>query len=346
MPATPPQPTPPVLALLAPCYNEAAIIGESVRVLKDKLAQWKSAGLIDAQSFCCFVDDGSTDDTWRLLSAQADAHCRCVKLAHNVGHQNALFAGLVQIVERADCCVSIDADLQDDVDAVVDMLAHYQNGAQVVYGVRDNRQTDAWSKRFLAQTFYRLFRWFGGGVYNHADFRLLGNTALRILTRHSERNLYLRGLVYSLRLPCARVYYSRRKRIGGQAKYTIRQSLALAFNAITSHSVTPLRFIAAVGLLMATVSFVMMVRIIIAHLSGDDSLVVGWASLMVSLYFIGGLIMLSLGVIGEYIGKIYIESKRRPLYVIEDELGGASSSARGERQHQHAATHQRQSEGV
>ncbi len=314
---------PPILALVAPCYNEEAIISDSVGILSSKMAEWKAAGLIDKKSFCCLVDDGSTDDTWRLLTLESGEHCHCVKLAHNVGHQKALFAGMMYVADRVDCCVSLDVDLQDDVEVIPDMLRHYAQGAQVVYGVRNNRDTDTWAKRFFALCFYQVSQILGvGGIYNHADFRLLDKNTLHILQQHREQHLYLRALIPSLKLPSAKVYYARQARTAGETKYTIGKLLGLALNGITSFSIVPLRFITVIGFLMSTLSLVVMIKIAWDRFFGGGELTLGWASLIVSLYFIGGLIMLSLGVIGEYIGKIYIESKRRPMYVIEKEIGG------------------------
>ncbi len=313
-------PSLPLLALAIPCYNEEEIISNSMRILNEHLTRWKQDKLIHEDSFFCYVDDGSNDRTWQLLAAETGKHCHAIKLAHNVGHQNALFAGMVYVADRSDCCISLDADLQDDLSVIPEMLARYREGCEVVYGVRTDRSSDSWIKRSFANSYYWLAAKIGiAGIPNHADFRLLSRRALLIIREFREQHLYWRGIVPSLNLPSAKVFYKRQARVAGSSKYTIIKSLALALNGLTSFSIVPLRFITLLGFVISLISFYFICSLIYNYYF-DRTAVQGWTSLLVSLYFLGGLIMFSLGITGEYIGKIFIESKKRPLYIVEQQL--------------------------
>lgn len=318
----------PVLCLLVPCYNEEAIIVESIAQMTAKMDEWRQAGIVAAESFCCFVDDGSADNTWSLLARHLQAPHRAVKLAFNAGHQNALHAGICHIKEECDCCVSIDADLQDDLDAVPPMLAAKKRGAAVVYGVRSSRDSDSFFKRNTAKLFYRLSSMLGvPGRAHHADFRLLDKLVMRALSAFDERHLYWRGLLPSLGFRAEQVEYARRARIGGETKYPTGKMLLLAFNGITSFSIMPLRLIMLLGMTISAAALGGGLWFLVNKIFYGGEWTQGWASLIISLYFLGGVILMSLGVIGEYIGKIFIESKKRPLYVVEKTRKGGVESA-------------------
>ena len=266
-----------------------------------------------------YVDDGSRDHTWNLIEELSTKHqyVMGLKLAHNVGHQQALWAGLEWASEsRFDAIVSIDADLQDDVNAIEEMTDRFNEGIDIAYGVRKERKTDTFFKRHTAQAFYKLMTTMGGDVvYNHADFRLMSKRALKALVAHPERNLFLRGIVRSLGFPSAFVYYDRAERFAGESKYPLSKMLNFAIDGITSFSVKPLRLITTFGLLFMLVAIGIIGYALYAHLTGHT--IQGWTSLLVSLWFIGGAILTAIGIIGEYIGKIYKEVKRRPRYFIE-----------------------------
>lgn len=310
-----------ILYIVVPCYNEEEVLPETSRRLKEKMTALLSAGKIAEGSRVLFVDDGSRDATWRLISElhESDALFAGVKLSRNRGHQNALLAGLMTAKERADVTISMDADLQDDIDAVDAMLEKYAEGCDIVYGVRSSRKKDTFFKRVTAQGFYRLQRRMGAeSVYNHADYRLMSRRALDALAKFREKNLFLRGIVPLLGFRTDTVYYERGERFAGESKYPLRKMLSFAIDGITSFSVKPLRLITLLGFLMFFAAIVMATVFIVQWALGMT--VVGWASLICSLWGIGGVIMLSLGVIGEYLGKIYVEVKDRPYFVIESVL--------------------------
>ncbi len=312
----------PVLALVAPCYNEHEVVLDSFATMRAKLAAWIEQGLIDNKSFCCFVDDGSEDDTWNLLVTALTPPHEAVKLSFNAGHQCAVYAGLRHVSDNADCSVSLDVDLQDDMDAIPEMLAAFANGADVVYGVRDKRPDDSFFKRNSAAAFYWLSNKLGvPGHENHADFRLLSKKAMRVLGGFKEHHLYLRGLIPSLKMPAAIVRYTRKQRIAGTSKYPAAKMLLLAFDGITSFSIVPLRLITVLGFIISMLSLLLGLYFLAGYFFSDGA-ITGWTSLIVSLYFLGGLIMFALGIVGEYIGKIFIESKKRPLYMIDNAIHG------------------------
>lgn len=307
------------IAIVVPCYNEEEMLPETTRQLLGIGERLKTECLADATLL--FVDDGSRDRTWELIRAHA-AENPCVhglKLAHNRGHQQALWAGLDWASEHADAAISIDADLQDDVEAILSMVREFQNGKDIVYGVRKVRTTDTWFKRVTAQGFYRFVKWLGGDIlYNHADFRLMSRRALKALQEFPERNMFLRGMVYSLGFPHSVVYYDRRERLAGESKYPLGKMLSFALDGITSFSVKPLRFIVYLGLFFILIALAAIVYALVSYFQGH--VVPGWSSLLVSLWFIGGAILLAVGIIGEYVGKIYSEVKRRPRYFIEQSV--------------------------
>ncbi|ADU95562.1 glycosyltransferase family 2 protein [Geobacillus sp. Y412MC52] len=308
----------PLLAIVVPCYNEEEVLPETARRLTALLEQLLEEGAVAIGSHIVFVDDGSRDRTWALIEEESERNpfVSGVKLARNVGHQRALLAGLETVRAYADCAVSIDADLQDDVEAIREFVQKYREGYDIVYGVRRSRKTDTWFKRTTAQAFYRFMRAIGIElIYNHADFRLMSKRALDELSRYTEVNLFLRGLVPLVGFRSTCVFYDRHERWAGQSKYPLKKMLAFAFDGITSLSVAPIRAITLIGFLAFLTSGAAGLYALISKLLGHAES--GWTSLMISIWFIGGLVLMSLGLIGEYIGKIYQEVKRRPRFAIE-----------------------------
>lgn len=307
------------LALVVPCYNEEAVLHDTTAKLSEVLNAMETDGSISSGKII-YVDDGSRDATWQIIKQLSAESSRIVglKLAHNVGHQNALWAGLEAAAEmKFNATVSIDADLQDDIHVIADMVKRFAEGDDVVFGVRRERKTDTFFKRFTAQCFYRTMSWMGGEIiYNHADFRLMSLRALQALISHPERNLFLRGMVKSIGFPSSCIYYDRKERLAGESKYPLKKMLNFAFDGITSFSVKPLRLISSLGISCMLVSAAFIVYGLYRYIT--HSVIEGWTSLMLSLWFIGGAILTSLGIIGEYIGKIYCEVKRRPRYFIEE----------------------------
>ena len=307
-----------ILYVVIPCYNEQEVLPETARRLKEKMTALISSGKVSEKSRVMFVNDGSKDKTWQEIEAlyEQDELFAGVNLTRNRGHQNALLAGLMTAKEHADMVVSMDADLQDDVDAMDRMLDEYYGGCDIVYGVRGRRATDTFIKRFTAEGFYHLMQALGVDiVFNHADYRLMSKRALESLSQFGEVNLFLRGIVPQLGYRCATVEYERHERFAGESKYPLKKMLAFAFDGITSFSIKPIRLVLGLGVIIFTISLIALVWTLIAKLCGHT--VSGWASLMCSIWMIGGIQMISLGVIGEYIGKIYNETKRRPRYLIE-----------------------------
>ena len=305
-------------AIVVPCYNEDAVLAETTSRLLEVM-QRVAEKHADLQGRIVYVDDGSRDGTWSLIGSLSKQHPQVMglKLAHNAGHQHALWAGLEWAAAHVDAAISIDADLQDDVNVIPEMIDLFLGGKDIVYGVRRDRPTDTWFKRTTALAFYKLMSKLGGDiVYNHADYRLMSRRTLAALMTYGERNLFLRGMVRTLGFPQAMVYYDRGERFAGESKYPLRKMLAFAIDGITSFSVRPLRLISIVGLSFMLVALGVIVYGLAAWLCGRT--IQGWTSLLVSLWFIGGAILVALGVIGEYVGKIYAEVKRRPRYFIED----------------------------
>ena len=309
------------LYVVIPCYKEEEVLPETARRLKSKMAALVEQGRIAPDSRVMFVNDGSKDRTWEIIASlhQEDRLFSGVNLSRNRGHQNALLAGLMTAVNFADMVISMDADLQDDIEAMDAMVDAYHNGYDVVYGVRSSRKTDTFFKRFTAESFYRLMKMLGVDiVFNHADYRLMSKRALQGLAEFREVNLFLRGIVPQIGYPWTTVEYERHERFAGESKYPLKKMLAFAFDGITSFSVKPMRMILNLGAVVFVVSLLMLLWALIARVTGSS--VAGWTSLMGSIWLIGGIQLLSLGVIGEYVGKIYSETKARPRFIIEQVL--------------------------
>ena len=309
------------LFLVIPCYNEEEVLEDTTSKLLDKLYFLIGQNAVSDSSRILYVNDGSKDRTWDIIEelCVSDNHINGISLAHNKGHQNALLAGLMVAKEHADMVISLDADLQDDINAIDSMIEKYYEGCDIVYGVRNKRDKDSFFKRVTAESFYKLMAKLGADtVYNHADYRLMSRRALESLAQYKEVNLFLRGIVPMLGYKTDCVYYERGERLAGESKYPLKKMIAFALEGITSLSTTPIKFITVGGGIVFLISLGMMVYSFIRHAIGAT--VVGWSSLIVSLWMIGGLILLSIGVVGEYIGKIYLETKARPRYIIEKEL--------------------------
>ena len=311
----------PLLALVVPCYNEEDALPVTAARLTEKLDGLTAAGLAAAGSFAILVDDGSRDGTWAVICAlhAQDARFRGIKLSRNCGHQNALLAGLMTAKDLCEAAISLDADLQDDVDAMDDMLRQYADGCEIVYGVRSDRASDTAFKRSTAHGYYRLMGALGADlVYDHADYRLMSRRALEALAGYGEVNLFLRGIVPMLGFRTGEVRYARAARQQGESKYPLRKMLAFAFEGISSLSVKPIRLITWLGFAIFLVTIGMLAYILVRHFQGFT--VDGWTFLAVSVWGLGGLQLLSIGIVGEYIGKIYLETKQRPRYHIETYL--------------------------
>ena len=316
-----------VLYLVIPCYNEEEVLPETTRQLTEKMNDLMARGLIAQESRIVYVNDGSKDNTWALIERyhRENPLVNGVDLSRNRGHQNALLAGLMTVKDEADVVISLDADLQDDVDAIDRFLEKYYEGCEVVYGVRSARKTDSWFKRHSAQAFYKLMKFFGVDiVYNHADYRLMSRRVLHELAQYGEVNLFLRGLVPLVGFPSGVVEYERRERFAGTSKYPLKKMLSFALDGVTSFSIKPIRFITGLGLLIFVVSVLMLLYFLIVHWTGHT--VAGWTSIMVSVWAIGGLQLLAIGVIGEYIGKTYLETKKRPIYIAREVVGKDQST--------------------
>lgn len=309
----------PTLYIVIPCYNEEKVLPETCTMFLDKIHELEAAEKINNDSRILFVDDGSRDKTWSVISdlMEKDEHYEGLKLSRNRGHQNALLAGLMTAKDYADITISIDCDGQDDINAMNAMIEEYCDGADIVYGVRSKRETDTFFKRFTAEGFYKILGLFGAEVvFNHADYRLMSKRALEGLAEFKEVNLFLRGLIPLVGFKSSSVYYERHERIAGESHYPLSKMLALAFNGITSLSVRPLQMITGLGFFIFVVSLLAVLITVIIKLVGFT--VQGWTSLLCAVFMLGGLQIFCLGVIGEYIGKIYSESKGRPRYILEE----------------------------
>ncbi|MBR6256178.1 MAG: glycosyltransferase family 2 protein [Lachnospiraceae bacterium] len=310
-----------VLAIVVPCYNEEEVLPESIEILRGVLNELKSAGSISEKSYLLLVDDGSRDRTWEIIKEnhERSGDVWGLKLSKNCGHQSALLSGLMTAKERADLSISIDADLQDDVGVIREMVDKYHDGCEIVYGIRGSRKKDSFFKRSTAQGFYKLLSSMGvKTVYNHADFRLMSKKALEELSQYHESNLYLRGLIPLLGLKTGEVVYERGERKAGESKYPLKKMLALAANGITSFSTQPIKMVLRTGILVLFVCLAAAVYAFVSYLSGNVEK--GWTSLILSIWFLGGVQLIAIGVIGEYVGRIYSEAKHRPLYHIEELL--------------------------
>lgn len=314
------------LAIVVPCYNEEEVLKIASEALRETLGDLVSKNKIATDSFILFVNDGSRDRTWELIEEEHRLYPNqvCgVKLAGNVGHQFALTAGLLTAMERSDVTVSIDADLQDDVAVIEEMIDKFHGGSDIVYGVRRERKSDTFFKRTTAQAFYKLMAMMGvKTIYNHADFRLMSKRAVEQFSQYKETNLFLRGMMPLIGYQTDSVYYDRKERVAGESKYPLKKMLALAFNGISSFSVKPISMILGLGFFIIVCSILAAVYALISYFTG--SVVPGWTSLILSIWFLGGLQLMAIGMVGQYIGKIYMEVKQRPRYNIEKVLEGES----------------------
>ena len=315
------------LYVVVPCYNEEPVLPETSKRMAELFMFMQTSQLITADSRVVFVDDGSKDKTWQMideLTKENDMFAG-IRLAHNAGHQNAVFGGMMTVMDDCDCAISIDADLQDDINVIPEMVKNFAEGYDVVYGVRNRRDTDTWFKRTTAEGFYKIMQSLGVDlVFNHADFRLLSHRALKALSQYPERNMFLRGMVPTLGFRSTCVYYDRNERFAGESKYPLKKMISFAFDGITSFSISPIRFISGLGVVACLIAVIMAVYTIVCKFTGHTD--AGWASLMLSMWFVGGVQLLSLGLIGEYIGKMYKEVKRRPRYIIEAYLNNKESA--------------------
>ena len=319
----------PTVYFVIPCYNEEEVLPETVRRLTEKLGSMREQGLANDKSRMLLVDDGSKDRTWEIISRlnQENPYVEGVKLAHNRGHQNALLCGLMTAKESCDCAISLDADLQDDTDALDKFVEKYLEGCDVVYGVRNKRETDTWFKRTTAEGFYKVMKLLGVDiVFNHADYRLMSKRALEGLAEYREVNLFLRGIVPLIGYRSDYVYYDRHERFAGESKYPLKKMISFALDGITSFSVKPLKLISNFGIIVSVLSVFGLLYALISYFLGLA--VSGWTAIVCSIWLLGGLQMLCLGVVGGYIGKIYSEVKARPRYRVEERLknpGGEDS---------------------
>lgn len=307
-----------VLYLVVPCYNEQEVLPETSSRLLSKLTTLMQSGKIDNKSRILFVDDGSRDDTWQIIEdlSQQNVHFGGVKLSRNKGHQNALLAGLTVAKDHCDAAISLDADLQDDVNAIDEMVEHFQSGCDVVYGVRSKRETDTIFKRTTAEGFYKLMQALGVDIVdNHADYRLLSRRALEGLMQFNEANLFLRGIVPLIGYRHAIVTYERHERFAGESKYPLKKMLLFAFDGITAFSIKPIRLVTTTGALIFFASVITLLVLLLQKLLGYT--VQGWTTLMGSIWLLGGIQLLSLGIIGEYVGRVYQEAKHRPHFIID-----------------------------
>ena len=309
----------PTVYLVIPCYNEEEVLPETVKRLTKKMNEMIDSKLADKKSRILFVDDGSRDKTWELISTYCDENVLVsgIKLAHNRGHQNALLAGLMTAMESCECAISLDADLQDDIEVLDEFVQKYTEGCDIVYGVRKNRETDTFFKRTSAQGFYKFMELLGVDVvYNHADYRLMSRRALEALSEYKEINLFLRGIIPLIGYRSDYVYYERHERFAGESKYPLKKMISFALDGITSFSVKPLKIISNLGLLVSALSVIGLIYALVSYFSG--SAVAGWTAIICSIWLIAGLQFLCLGAVGGYVGKIYSEVKARPRYKIEE----------------------------
>lgn len=313
---------PPKIAIVVPCFNEAAVLEQTAATLLSLLRQMSSEEMVSNKSYILFVDDGSTDETLSIIKRlhEQTNSCKGISLAHNSGHQYALLAGLLTVKDHCDAAISIDADLQDDPNVIKEMIRKFSDGTDIVCGVRDDRSVDSWFKRNSARAFYRFQKTMGvDAIADHADFRLLSNRALELLSEYDESNLYLRGIIPLLGLKQGIVTYKRRLRQAGETKYPLSKMLSLSIDGITSFSARPMRLVLYTGLILLLLDLVVATYVIVSMFY-SSTLEPGWASLILSIWFLGSLILIGIGLVGEYIGKIFIEVKRRPRYAIMEKF--------------------------
>lgn len=309
----------PVLYIVIPCYNEEKVLPITAPQFKGKVESLAAQGKISPDSRVLFVNDGSKDTTWQLIKdlCASDRHYCGINLSRNCGHQKALLAGLMEAKEKCDITISIDCDGQDDINAMDAMVDEYHSGAEIVYGVRSKRDTDTFFKRLTAESFYRIMKWMGADtVFNHADYRLVSARVLREFANFKEVNVFLRGMFPLVGFKSTCVYYERRERVAGESHYPLSKMLALAGDGITSLSIKPIHIITGIGAVISAVAFLLILYALASYFCGNT--VAGWASSLIATCFIGGIQLIALGVIGEYIGKIYMETKARPRYIIEE----------------------------
>ena len=309
----------PILWIIVPCYNEEQVLPVTAPMFREKLEDLQTRGKISARSRILFVNDGSTDSTWEIIKALAGAdekYCGICQ-SRNRGHQNAVLAGLMEAIDKCDITISIDCDGQDDINAMDQMVDEYLDGSEVVYGVRSSRTTDTWFKRYTAEYFYKTMNMLGAEVvFNHADYRLISNIVLKHFADYEEVNIFLRGMVPLVGFKSTEIYYERKERIAGESHYPLRKMLGFAFDGITSLSIKPINVIVGMGAGFSLLGLVLMVWAIIEKIIGNT--VAGWASLICAVCLIGGVQLISIGVIGQYVGKTYLETKHRPRYIISE----------------------------
>ena len=309
----------PVLWIVIPCYNEQEVLPETAPMFLAQLEKMRDEQLISDASRILFVNDGSKDRTWEIISslAESNEHFEGISLSRNRGHQNALLGGLMEAKDRCDITISIDCDGQDDIAAMEEMVKAYWDGCEIVYGVRSSRDTDTFFKRFTAESYYKVLERMGGEIiYNHADYRLVSARALKEFANFKEVNIFLRGMFPMVGFRSTCVYYERHERIAGESHYPLSKMLSLAFDGITSMSIKPIRLIAGMGVFFALLSIVLIIYVLVSYFSGN--VVPGWSSSLIAVCLIGGIQLISLGVIGEYVGKIYMETKARPRFIISE----------------------------
>lgn len=312
---------PPRLAIVVPCYNEQDVLPSTLRTLTALLLRMDTDALVASDSYILCVDDGSQDDTWPVICSAHNENrlIKGISFAHNAGHQNALIAGLDTVVDRCDCAVTIDADLQDDPEAIIKMVKEFRLGKELVFGVRSSRDSDTWFKRTSSRSFYKIQKMLGvDTVYDHADFRLMSNRAIHMLGEYGESNMYLRGIVARIGLSSSIVTYPRSARVAGETKYPLSKMLSLSIDGITSFTAKPMRYIFYLGFIFLIIDVIVALWALLSYIGGHTAS--GWTSLILSVWFLGSLILMSIGVVGEYIGKIFVEVKHRPRYAIREEL--------------------------
>ena len=312
----------PIIAIVVPCYNEEKALPLSVPKMREILERLNEMGLADKESYILLCNDGSKDRTWKIIERfhMHDTRIKGISLAHNRGHQNVLLAGLMTAKDHCDAAISIDADLQDDPEAIISMVHKFHEGKEIVYGVRSSRETDTWFKRNTAHAFYTFQNIMGlETVYDHADYRLMSNRALDLLSQYGESNLFLRGIIPQIGLKNAIVTYARSERVAGESKYPFTKMLSFSIDGITSFSARPMRWIFMTGIVLLAVDILVALYVFVSYFFSDH-ISAGWASLMLSIWALGSMILIAIGVVGEYIGKIFVEVKHRPRYAISDKL--------------------------
>jgi glycosyltransferase involved in cell wall biosynthesis len=319
------------MAIIVPCYNEEEILEESTLQFSNLLGELLKNGVITDDSFILFVDDGSTDSTWSIIKKQSESsNCRGIKLSTNFGHQSAILTGMESVASIVDCAVTVDADLQDDILVIKQMVELRQEGIEIVYGIRRERSSDTFFKKYSALLFYKIINILGAKtIYNHADFRLVGRKALGSLQRYKESCLFLRGIFPLMGYKTASVYYNRKERFAGESQYTLAKMFKLALDGITSFSVVPLRLIGLLGGVTVVVALGIMLYVLFSKFWGHS--VEGWASMLIIVVFLGGVQLLSLGVIGEYLSRLYVEVKNRPRYIIDEMIGWSQRDIHAEK---------------